>query len=339
MSDQPATDCPPPPELKNEEKASKAAEIAKAMGVRACEMSQASFTANFGASAFAVMSTEMEVTYNQSSTVGCESLMINASEYNQSQQNITCTINKSSMKTNINTKAGNSITFDAGKNIDIDCKDGFNIKQDLNLESVNTINLTSETVTSIANQTKDTVKKTLDTIQKSTTGLGATPAGQKAISDEVVNINNVDYGKLVNDTLKEINISTDAQNNITFKAGGNVTIKGNNCNLDQSLLLKVIANSVLSDAYSQAFSNISEKINESDTKMRQENEAKGAESLKSFGAYSPAALAKALGNIYIWLAIIGAVGGGIFLYIKMSGDKKKNPDGSDSGSGYERLIN
>jgi hypothetical protein len=334
MGDQPQplelTDCPPPPELNNEQKASKAAEIAKAMGVRACETSQESFTANFGSSAFGLLSAEMEVTTNKTSTIGCESLMINASEYNQSQQNITCIINKSGQKSTINTKAGNSIEFEAGKDIEINCPNvagattgGFSLKQNIDLDSVTEFKFNQETITAIENQTKDSIKKTTDLIQKSETGLGATPAGQKAASEELTNIQNTDYGKLVNESIQEIGITTDTQNNIKLKAGGNIIIKGNNCTIDQGILLRVIANNIMSNSYSSAFKNIAEKINESDTRMSQENKAKGAESLKSFGAYSPAALIGALGNLLIPLAIIGALGGAIFLFFKMKGSEKK----------------
>lgn len=288
MSTPDITDCPPPPELPVDQLVAKAGEIAKAMGVQSCNTSQTSATAKVAVDAW-VAAAEAEFTFNTTSTVGCEQLIINASEYNQTQQNITCIINKSSQKATVNTKVGNSIEFKAGKEINIDCgkenASGFKINQNIDLDSVSSFQFSSETVSAIANQTKDAIAKTTKTFQDSKNGLGATPQGSKVINDEVTNINNIDYGKLVNDSLKELNISTDAQNNITFTAGGNINVKGNNCVLDQNILVKLVANSIMNDAYSQAFKNISEKINTSDNETTQKSENKGAESLSTFGQF------------------------------------------------------
>jgi hypothetical protein len=273
--------CPPPPALPAKEKASKAAEIARAMGVRSCETDQFSLTANYEVNLL-VASAEMEVTVNKTSTVGCEALLVEASELNKSEQNITCILNKSTAKTTINARAGNSITFKAGKDIDINCPK-FVIKQNLVMESVNIAALSSSDKQEIAKVAKDTVKRIGQTLIESKTGLGATPQGAKVIKDAVENADNIDFNQTVNDSLKEISISTDAQNNITMEAGGNIRIRGQECNISQDLFLKVISKVVIQDAVEKAFSDLSEIINEKVDTTTIQTESKGAEELSNFG--------------------------------------------------------
>ena len=73
--------CPPYPELTPQERGSKAAEIAEAMGVQSCDTSTETFDARAKASVGFLAKAEMSITYNKSSSVGCEPLIISADSY------------------------------------------------------------------------------------------------------------------------------------------------------------------------------------------------------------------------------------------------------------------
>ena len=278
----PLEGCPTAPKLSAEQKGEKAAEILKAMGITTCSIDQASFSASANASILGLAKAGMQISGNSTSTVGCEQVVANVDSYNQAQQNIQCTINKATNKTVVNTRAGNSVEFTADKDLNVECP-VLNITQNLNLTSLNTSQLNSELKDEIKKQTETLVKKTNNVIQDTKNGLGATGQGQRDISVSNTNIEQQDYSKIVNETLNELKIDTDAQNNIKLKSGGNLTIKGNSCIIDQNLLLKVITENILTNAFTKSFDNISKIINESDKKTSQKADNRGADDLAKAG--------------------------------------------------------
>lgn len=273
--------CPPVPPLPIKDKVNDAADIAKAMGMRSCETSQMSATAHAELDVpFA--SAEIEMTANKSSTIGCEQLTVLADKINKSQNDIQCLIKKTSSNVTKKVSGINSIVFDARDTLDIKCGESLKIKQGITIDMVDISQITVSTKQEIAKVTKDVVDIVGKTLMDSKTGLGATPQGQKTIQQTVSGNDKQDYFSQVSETLNNIDLQTQGGNTILFQAK-NIYLSGKSCDIDQSIILKIISTTIIMDALSNAYSGISEDINKIFQESQDKADNKGAESLSKWG--------------------------------------------------------
>jgi hypothetical protein len=315
--------CPPYPKLNDVQRGSKAAEIAKAMGVQSCDTSTETFNANIsGPSLGPIRSYDIDITFNKSSSIGCEPLIISADSYYKNQQSINCTLKKSSTIKTTTLRAGNKIILDAGRDFKTDCAE-FVINQTINIQYVDTTKLSSTDVTEIANATKDVITSTANNILEQKMELGATPNGAKDVKDKLADIKQTDYNALINETLNEINCTVNANNDIIIRAGRDLILSGSRCSFSQDIVLDIISSTIITDSMTKVFESLTEITNTNDEDRRQIYDAKGLsdfiEKTKKKGIPT-----------WIWY-IVGAVGL-IIAVILVKSLVGKKPEGESSMS-------
>ena len=318
--------CPPYPELTPQERGSKAAEIAEAMGVQSCDTSTETFDARAKASVGFLAKAEMSITYNKSSSVGCEPLIISADSYYKNQQAINCTLKKSSAIIKKTLKAGNKIILDAGRDIKTECVE-FIINQTIDINFVDMTKLSSEDVTEIAKATKDVITSATNNILEQKMELGATPQGAKDVKDKLTEINQTDYNALINETLNDINVEVNANNDIIIRAGRDLILRGERCKFTQDIVIDVVSSTIITDSITKAFDSVSEVINTNDETRRQEYDAKG---LADFVAKAKLGGGTSWITWIIIIAVVLIVGGIAYKYFT---SKKSGEGGEESGSG------
>jgi hypothetical protein len=283
--------CPPPPVLTEAEKVSKAAELAKAMGVKQCSTDQMSARAQAQVDTM-VGSAEMEVTANRTVTVGCEQLLINASTYDQAVTDVTCVLQKSSTSSITTVTGINKITFDTsnksgakGGDQNFKCGDkGFVINQSIDMDIITQMALSSDEVLNIANATKTVVSNVLDAAQKSKSGLGATPQGSKILSDASSDLTSDSYIAQMREQINSMSVNLSGSNEVSFTTGGgNLNITGNNCIINQSIIIRLLATQIVNNALTSAFATVVSSDNTTFVKSDQQAENAGAESLSKWG--------------------------------------------------------
>jgi len=270
--------CPTPPTPTVSEQSQKAGQIAAAMGVKSCDTQQMSGTFQGNVNLF-LASAKMQATMNSTSTVGCEQLYISAETFNQSQQNITCIIKKSQATVQKTLSAGNKISFKAGRDMQVSCST-LNITQSISLKFVDLTQLTNSEVAQITNEAKATISKVSSILQDSTSGLGATPQGQKILKDYVTNINNVQYSQAVTEAINNVQVTLSTNNDITIESGRDLFISGTQCTIDQDIIIDVVSSTILTDTVNRIMSNIGDTVATSDEITGQAGINAGAESLQ-----------------------------------------------------------
>lgn len=323
--------CPPPPKLPDAERGSRAAEIAEAMGVQSCDTSTKTFNASADYSALGGLAAKgsIDITYNESSSIGCEPLIISADTYYKNQQAINCTLKSSKATVSREFNAGNKIVLEAGRDIKTNCNE-FVINQSVSINVVDLTQLSTSDVTSIAKATKDVISSITNNVLEQKMELGATPNGAKDVKDKLAQINETDYNALVNETINNISLSVNASNDIIIKAGRDLILSGERCKFSQDIVLEIVSTAIITDSVSRVFESVSEVINTNDEGRKQVYDAKG---LSDF-----IAKARKRGTSWItWIIIIAVVliGGGIaykFFTSKKSGEEGGVEESGSSSS-------
>ena len=266
----PFANCPPVPPPTVEEKGSAGAQLAAAMKVESCKTS--AFSAQAEADLAFAASASMSI--SGSSAVGCEELAIMAESYNQSQKNVSCTI-KQSITENTTTLANlQKVTIEAGGNLITECSD-FTVDQNAQIKLVSLAQLSQTQISDIAKAVKITAESVIDATQKSKSGFGATPQGQKFISEAKTKIESEDFNQNVAQTVNKIQTSIESAQEIKIKAGGNIVLRGGQCKLTQNAIIDLMATSILNDSLSNIFSDLTEVTKKTDTKVTQESKNEG----------------------------------------------------------------
>lgn len=329
-----ASKCPPVPDLPKEQIGSESAKILQALGARSCKTDGSVFQAEIQAqvsSFVADASFGAKTSLAKTAAIGCEQIAAITNKYNKAVQNVACLLNTSTNVTKTDVSGVQNINFEANANngdLNINCPDGFNINQKMVLKMVSKINLNDQEVAQIANECNDVIKTAVDAAQSSTSGIGATPQGSKAISDTLANINNISQTNKIKETIKEITTSMIGKQTVSFKAK-NINISGKNCNISQNMLIEMISEQIVADTVATGLSNLSKAVVETETKLAQKAENKGAEEL---GLKLPG-LPPGMGRyIVIGVILLVLVGGVLFIVNKRSGQAldKLTPGNVDS---------
>ena len=279
-----AAQCPPVPTLPLAGVATEANKILEAAGAQACrtDASIQQFEAQFKVqSLLGGAAGGVKASNSNTSAIGCEQLTVIANKYNKTVQNVACMLKTSKNVTRTTASGINSIVFESTNgDIDIDCGDGgLEFAQKMKLDIFSMINLSSEEVTTIANEVNDIVKNVAEAVQENKTGIGATPEGQKVINDTLTNINTIDQKNKIDEQIKELNTSVSGTNSVLIKAKGNIKIRGKQCKVSQDMVIQMVADQLVNDAVTNSLSALSETVVENEAKVAQKAESKGAEEL------------------------------------------------------------
>lgn len=277
--------CPPPPEPTKEQLNTEAANLIKSAGIRSCETSQESMTAEAHASVdigFVEAEAGMSMTSNKSSSIGCEQIAVITDKYRKAVNSTTCLLKETKNITKNSVAGVNSIVFEATNgSLDVSCsgQEGLSIRQGMSLEMISQINLSQTELTKIETACKDVVKTIAESAMSSENGLGATPQGQKLIKDTLTDIQQNDYKASIAKTLNESISEMQGRNTVLFKAGKDVRINGSRCVFEQDMIIKMVASSTVDSTLSDMMSTMSDTLNESTTEASATAKNRGADDL------------------------------------------------------------
>lgn len=273
-----------------------------AAGVQACSTDETStqFSAQMQGSIMGMVNGNASVQAfgNHTATVGCEQVSAISNAYKQTVNNMTCTIKNNSNNIANTQNAVNAILIEAGKDIYIDCSGctdptscadskeggGLSFNQNINMKMVSSIQLSSNDVKSIANNTSAVCQGIAKVAMDSASGLGATPQGQKSIQTATNTINQQNFNEAVTNAVNNIKVSQTGDNTITIKAGGSIKIIGKQCTFNQDTVLDIVANAIISDIVQTTMQNVATAINTNDNEASQKAVNKGVEGLVKVAA-------------------------------------------------------
>ncbi len=319
--------CPPVPPANPEQIGSEADKLMEAAGIKTCETSSSVQTAEFQAKAkgpFVSVSVGGKMTNTNTSSIGCEQVMVITNKYREAKNNISCVL-KSTKNVIRTTATGiNSIIFKAKKDLSITCPT-LKISQTMKLTLVSNFQLSAEETKSIENQTKAVAREVVKAAQESKNGLAATPQGSKTIMDTIKDINETNYSSDINEKLNEITTSVNGKNQLEFiSEEGSVRISGKDCEIKQDMVLDLIAASILDDKLTSMLSNLSERIDERDMQLEQRSENAGADKLDDFGDIE-AGENEAKKYLYIAIAVVVGLVVVSGIVMKMKGSSSAPP--------------
>lgn len=323
MSDQSCnpSSIPPPTEAEFQ---NAAAYLAQSAGITTCKTTskgaQASYGAEFNASAWGASAggsvNASASTWNNTSS-GCEQSSVAATQIHQAQKAVACILNNSSATTSKNTRVINSIVVKADRDIKIP---NLVINQTIKYKQVDLSQLSNQQKSEIASAVQMAADSCFKAAQSSFSGVGATPQGQKALSEVQQQLTNENFQKTVNDTITSIKTDTDIANNVVIQAGRDLII--DNLDITQDLLVDITSTSIVQNSITSALSSIAALTSKASTDITQTAKNLGAEELGTQAGKAMVELGKArvnaqamgmygpLGLIVVVLLVMGLGGRG-----------------------------
>jgi hypothetical protein len=285
----------PPPAAEPSDVANNIASTLQAAGVKSCSTDQTStqFSAQMQGSIMGMMqgNASVQASGNHTATVGCEQVSAISNAYKQTVNNITCTIKNNTNNITNSQQGVNSIRLESGRDIIVKCDGctdpacasntggGLTFRQKINMKMMSSIQLSSSDVKSIANNTQAVCQGIAKVAMDSTSGLGATAQGQKSIQEATNTISQQNFNEAVTNAVNNINVTQNADNSITIKAGRDIFLTGKQCTFDQDTALEIIANAIISDVVQSTMENVAAAINTNDNTAEAKAVNTGAESL------------------------------------------------------------
>ncbi len=329
------TTCPPPPTPTPQEKNDSLAKIIEASGIQSCRTDNTQASVQAKASILGLASAGINMAYNNSSTVGCEQIIASSKKYQETQQKISCMLKQSKNVSSTTLNNVNSILFDAGRDLNVDCPSGISITQGANVTLIQTIKFNTQEINQIAQETKSIVKDLVSNTSASTTAAGATPQGQKTLTDINNKIDGINFNQSVSQAVNEVNTSVNTQNKILLKAGRDLNIKGSQCKFSQDILVSVIASTIIDNTISDALSQIGESINETDIQNVQTSENTGPDMGQSFWENFDNSTKYLIIGI---VAVVCIVVIGIVLKVALSGSKNNSSVETNSSNPVAKIC-
>lgn len=301
--------CPPPPPLQGEKKGSMAGELLKAAGIQACDLKEYTAAGNAEASVLGGLAkADVTLTMNGTSSIGCESVIASANQFYQAQQNISCAISNSNASVSKTTNVSNNISITCGGNGIIDCPN-FTIDQSIDFKMVDLSKLSNIDKQKITNHIKDAITNVSKDILNQTTHLGGSIQGGKTLRESLEDIQNLDYSNITNNSIQSVSIDTSNSNQTTIHFGGNLTLRGTNCTINQHIITNIVSTAILQNAMDAAFKNISDTINKNDSTTQQVYTAEGlAEVINKLKQDSMSGMITTIIGGVVAIAIIGVIG-------------------------------
>lgn len=302
--------------------------ILKALGAQACkntsDILQTSMTATTAAdflifSADATVTTEYDV--SKTSSIGCEQIAVATKQYIASAKKIACILNENVTTSSKTLNTGNSIIF-RSQNGDINFDGPLKINQSIEIVMIDLSQLSSQSKMDIADEVKQTALQSVEAIQESTTGMGATPQGSKTVSDQKTEITSENINHIVEKVINEVSITLNSQNDILIETvNGNINIK--EADIDQNILINLTATLIIDNSLNTVFKSLANAVSTQESKATQIANNLGADTLGGQAGEAAASILKAralakggMTTIIVGLIIFSIA---VFLFFKIKG--------------------
>lgn len=312
-----ASNCAPPKPLTPPQVAATAANISEAAGGGGhCSTKQTSGTFSAEIDAM-IIAGKTSASFNDTATFGCEQLAILANSYNNQVSQVNCIIQKNTASISKSVDAVNSITLN-NESVEID--GDFSINQSIKVKLVDISQISQGQKNEMAAAAKAVSTQVVEAAQKSSTGLGATPQGQKTLQEIQTNLQSYNFNNNINETLSTFSATTNASNTVTVNTKNLKVHK--NFTISQDVVLDILSNSIVQNAVTSSLSALSDAVTKSEASAKQGSDATGVEDLgKVIKAGSLGSSSSYVRYIIIFVVIMSLLFIGYQIYVEM--DKKK----------------
>jgi len=303
MSTSDSNACPLPSPLTPQQTASKTAAMLDAMNCGTCSNSSTSVHSDAEVKAFMGIlgSANVNLDINNSSSYGCEQIMVSSAKYATAISKISCIIKKNA--TSINNVATGVNTIDIRAGGDINIAGPIKLTQSATILLVNTTKITQTVKNEITNEVKSVTDNLKNSIQFSKTETGSNPQGSKAANEVESLYNSSDFNKSVDETINNFDNTANGTNILSIYAGGNINLK-DKLEVSQDLVVTLLSQNILDNAITNTFKNISDILNKNVDTTKQTSENTGFASIYS-SLYGYANIMKiVLGVIALLILII-----------------------------------
>ena len=311
--DPPISNCPTPPVLTQDEKQTAGAQLAEAMGVKACQTNNHNFAANISFNA-PFVSAGGAINYSDAATLGCEQLIAQANSYRTALQRIQCVMNNSQNVIKTTVTGVNSVKFEAGPySTLIACGFDAIVKQGINIDVITSMNLNEQEINQISKEIKNVAEDVKNVIQSNISEAGATAAGGKQLYDSLNTIDNIDYDTKTRNAIRNLEMKVGANNSIIVSSKQGSYFKYaefGTCYFDQNISVSIYASLVINNVLGEAFGSVVDQINTTKFESKQTTEGKGfAGQVKAFwDNYATVAnVSMIVGAIIVVALVVGVV--------------------------------
>jgi hypothetical protein len=254
-----------------EELKSATVDMMKATGAKSC--STAAMSAEAKGSVMGGLGAA-GVKVQASATTGCEQIAALAQSFKQSTDAISCIIGKSTQSISSDTSAVNSISFDIGGDF-IGGAGSIAIEQGIIQRIVDLKQMSVEQKAAIANVVDTFTQQVAQVGLESKTEAGATPQGQRSITDIATKLKDSKSATQVNETISKIETRVSSGNAVVFKTGGDLYMPDKGYTSNQNILQDITASAILTNSMSADVKQMFKAINLQDTKVDTKSDNKG----------------------------------------------------------------
>jgi hypothetical protein len=246
-----------------EEGGSFAAQMMDALNIKTCERtyskkeSETEYWVQFGLLPRTGITTRE--TQENSSVIGCEQLDVIAERNYENSQRIKCILEQTSSEITTIAMAVNTIQLSAGKDLLIECPEGFNLDQKAEVKVYASNNYSESQVESIQDVVLENITQNLFTLQESPYGFASTPDGRKYIEETLNKVERGEFNTEIKQTLLSITNNVTASNKVIIESGGNLKINGKRCTISQEAIIDIIATNMINSTMEKVFKNYTEK--------------------------------------------------------------------------------
>lgn len=234
------------------------------------------------------------------STVGCSAVNALLQSYNSAVENVKCIISQDTSNTTIDISNSNKVVINAPI-VDISCPT-FNINQQIGGNMNIIAKIDPQTTVSIQQAIADHIKSFTNTLQNMYSGqtsYGPDGQGTQSVNQILSNDTQKNVANQIKDTIENLSISIDNQNQVVISSPGIILLNGNSCDFTQNIAVDIMTNAIVSSAFSTAL------------------EAASVPSLMPPLPYTPpssSAKSSSTMTIIIILFILALIGGGVYYF-------------------------
>jgi hypothetical protein len=208
-------------------------------------------------------------------TEGCEQVIAQANQYNNTILNVKCTLSKHVTSATNRIAVVNKINAEGAK---LECKN-INFLQTINIKSLAATSFSDQSLNDITDNIINGLDETAQLMQNSESGFGATPQGSKFLKESKTNLFTDNSKKDIKETITTTLNSIFANNELNIK---NINFSAENCNFTQDVIIEVVATTLVDTVFSNFFSSYIEAQKKSLDKIEQVSKNAGAPTLGPF---------------------------------------------------------
>ena len=180
-------------------------------------------------------------------TEGCEQVIAQANQYNNTVLNVKCTINSHISSATNQINAVNEIDISYGT---LNCSGDFITNQTIDVKSLSASSLTQKIVDDITTNIVTGLEALSELMQTSKSGFGSTGKGQKILQQNQTNLTSDNSKKQINEQISKTLNSIFANNKLNLS---HINAKATNCKFTQDVVIDVVAKTLVEDTFTTYF--------------------------------------------------------------------------------------